>query len=94
MATGDGEERTPRITLGLLTQADTMCARRMRAEHHDQRSNRPATMRHRVANRIMRDARRAHTELARPEARWFGGDDDREPAYAQPPCRCAVDGTA
>lgn len=67
----DDTESLPRVTAGLLRNADTMCTRRLAREHQGVRGNRRADTRFRVANQLIDDARLSHIDLAPPAPAHF-----------------------
>jgi hypothetical protein len=60
-----------KVTAMHLRRAERMCARRLALDQQDQRGNRSATRRFEVANRLVADARLAHTEGGPPDPRAF-----------------------
>ena len=62
------DEELPRVTLAHLRRADTMCRRRLERDLAGLRGHRGPSARYAVSNRLVEDARVAHTELrsARP----------------------------
>jgi hypothetical protein len=58
----DETDDLPRVTAGLLRNADVMCTRRLLREHHGARGNRRADTRFRVANQVLDDARLSHVD--------------------------------
>jgi hypothetical protein len=75
----DDVESLPRVTAGLLSRADSMCARRLDREHQGARGNRRADTRFRVANQLIDDARLGHVDLSRPRLDNFRPASDLLP---------------
>ena len=71
------QDAPAKVTLGHLTRAERVCARRLKLEHGNVRSNSSANGRFRVSNRVTEEIRLAHTELAAPRLDRFdsGGAD-------------------
>ncbi len=75
----DDTETLPRVTGGLLRNADTMCTRRLDREHQGVRGNRRGDTRFRVANQLIDDARLSHIDLAPPTPDHFRAMTDLLP---------------
>jgi hypothetical protein len=67
------EDAPAKVTLGHLLRAERICARRLRKEHDNTRSNFSGTGRWRVSNRVTEEVRLAHTDLTAPTADRFDG---------------------
>jgi hypothetical protein len=67
------EEPPAKVTLGHLVRAERICARRLRKEHDNTRSNFAGTARWKVANRVTEEVRLAHTDLCAPGIERFDG---------------------
>jgi len=67
------EEAPAKVTLGHLVRAERICARRLRKEHGNTRSNQSSNGRWRVSNRVTEEIRLAHTDLCAPERERFEG---------------------
>ena len=65
------EEAPAKVTLGHLTRAERTCARRLKLEHGNARSNFGSNGRWRVSNRVTEEIRLAHTDLAVPAVGRF-----------------------
>lgn len=63
MHTGATEEDTPRVTAAHLRRADSLCALRLAKEHANKRGQRGPGVGFAVSNRIVDDARQAHSEM-------------------------------
>jgi len=74
------EDQPAKVTLGHLIRAERICARRLRKEHTNTRSNQSSNGRWRVSNRVTEEIRLAHTDLCAPgRARFDGTADDLTP---------------
>ncbi|HEY3725331.1 MAG TPA: hypothetical protein VGN59_18400 [Acidimicrobiia bacterium] len=67
------EEPPAKVTLGHLVRAERICARRLRKEHDNARSNFGGTARWKVGNRVTEEVRLAHTDLCAPGIDRFDG---------------------
>jgi hypothetical protein len=65
------DDALPKVTAAMLRQAGSMCARRLKLEHQNQRGNRLGSGRFRVANQLTEHARLAQLELGPPQASAF-----------------------
>lgn len=67
------EDAPAKVTLGHLVRAERICARRLRKEHDNTRSNFGGTARWTVGNRVTEEVRLAHTDLCAPGIDRFDG---------------------
>jgi hypothetical protein len=73
------EEELERVTLSHLRRAETMCRRRLAREHAGLRGRWNPSPRFAVSNRLVEDARLAHTELRVARATDFPSPTDLAP---------------
>ena len=65
------DDALPKVTAAMLRHADSMCGRRLRLEHQNQRGNRLGDGRFRVSNQLAEHAAVAQVELGPPVAAAF-----------------------